>query len=143
MLLPLFLLAFLIYLLFVLSTKPRAVADAEPEAFQLSLRGKGLLAGIVPALISVVMTSIFVIQRAATTVQFNAGSDAHMNAWSTWVDLWPLFLLLSLLNGIFSLIWMIASLLRKAERRSHGMAFASLALSTLALFTVASYFPSA
>ena len=93
--------------------------------------------------VTATMTYLFLIVGGATTVQFNAGSSSRMNVWSTWVDLWPLFLLLTAATGLGTLVWTIASAVNKESRVALPAAIASLLLSILAFFTVASYFPSA
>jgi Ca2+/Na+ antiporter len=142
MLLPILLLACLTYLGFaiyeILKTKKR------PEKADTIHPGmKFFLGGGIPVAVTATMTYLFLIAGGATTVQFNAGSSSRMNAWSTWVDLWPLFLFLTAATGLGTLVWTIASAVKKECRVALPAAIASLLLSILAFFTVASYFPSA
>lgn len=101
-----------------------------------------ILAGGVPVLVAVVMAWLFIFSGAATTVQFNAGSSSRMNAWSTWVGIWRLFLFLSEMSLLGNLIWLLLSLSSKPKRRAMGFIVFTLFLSILTFFTVASYFPS-
>ena len=102
-----------------------------------------LLASGFPTLVAINMTYLFILVGGATTVQFNVGSSSAMNVWSTWVRLWPQFMLCSLMNGVGALIWIIVCATKRTQRRSMSLAFASLLLSLLTFLTVASFFPSA
>ncbi len=55
---------------------------------------------------------------ASTTVQFNANSDAAMSAWSTWVGIWPLFLLLALACTVVAAILFLVFVFDRLKNRS-------------------------
>ena len=144
MLLPLLILASIGYLVYTATSVMRhkaTAASAEDGAIHPAI--KSLIAGGIPVLVAATMTYLFLIVGGATTVQFNAGSTSRMNAWSTWVDIWPAFLLLTAVSAFGSLIWLVVCAIKKSRRQTVPAPILSLLLSVLAFFTVASYFPSA
>jgi hypothetical protein len=144
MLLPLLVLSCVFYIAYAVYSIMRAKARGESmDSTTYKLIVKFLSAGAVPIAVAATMTFLFLIIGGATTVQFNAGSPSRMNVWSTWVDLWPGFLLLSIGSAFGSLIWAGVCAAKKETRPSTVIPIISLLLSTLAFFTVASYFPSA
>ena len=145
MLLPLLILATLGYAAFAIVTSRSEVRCGSESRSPESLHpaAKFVFAGGVPVTVAATMTYLFLIVGGATTVQFNAGSPSRMNVWSTWVDLWPVFLFLTAASGLGSLIWLIVCAFKKTMRPSIPASVASTLLSVLAFFTVATYFPSA
>ncbi|TLD68539.1 hypothetical protein FEM03_22300 [Phragmitibacter flavus] len=144
MLLPLLILASLGYVAFAISVivrERRCRGFRETDEPHPAM--KFVFAGGVPLVITSTMTYLFLIVGGATTVQFNVGNPSRMNVWSTWVDLWPMFLFITAASGFGSLIWFVVSVFKKTMRPSIPISIISLSLSVLALFTVASYFPSA
>lgn len=123
------------------ATEIRKSRDLDPDDTR-ALIGSFLVAGGMPFVVALVMTYLFLIQGGATTVQFNVGSPSRMNVWSTWVNLWPPFLLLTAISGIGNLGWAIRCAVTKRLRSRIVIAVAACLLSGLAFFTVASYFPS-
>ena len=142
MLLPILLLACLAYLGFAIHATLKNRKRPQKEG-AIHPGVKFFFGGGIPVAVTATMTYLFLIVGGATTVQFNAGSSSRMNVWSTGVDLWPLFLLLTAATGLGTLVWTIASAVKKESRVALPAAIASLLLSILAFFTVASYFPSA
>ena len=104
---------------------------------------KYLLAGMVPVGVSVTMVYLFWIVGGATTMQFNVGSSSAMDVWSTWVDLFPVFLLLTAANSFAGLIWLVVCVCSKKFRQIWPVAISCLLLSAFGFLTVMSYFPSA
>lgn len=102
-----------------------------------------LFSSMAPMVIAVGMIYVFVIAGAATTVQFNAGGGWQMNAWSLWVDLWPLFLILAGLSSIGNFIWFVIAVARKSQRHFLVPAAFGTGLSVMAFFTVGTFFPTA
>lgn len=132
---------YLFYVAASILRQKAAAASAEDDALRSAL--KSIIAGGVPVVVAATMTYLFLIVGGATTVQFNTGSPSRMNAWSTWVDLWPVFLLLTAVSGFGSLIWLVVCAANKSMRPTIATPIFSLLLSVLAFFTVFSYFPSA
>ena len=144
MLLPLLILASIAYIIYVLSAvakESRENVSRVHDAPHPTL--KFLFAGGAPIVVSVTMTYLFMIVGGATTVQLNVGSPSRMNVWSTWVDLWPLFLFITAASALASLVWLIVCACKKTSRQNISFSIASLLLSVLAFVTVMSYFPSA
>lgn len=144
MLLPLLILATLGYVGYAITSIVRELRFREsrsPDA--LHPAAKFVFAGGVPATVAATMTYLFLIVGGATTVQFNAGSPSRMNVWSTWVEVWPVFLFITAASGLGALIWIIVCACKKTMRPSIPASIVSLLLSILAFFTVVSYFPSA
>jgi hypothetical protein len=145
MLLPLLILAALGYVVFAIAAVRRELRHGggagSPDSFHPA--AKFIFAGGVPVTVAVSMTYLFLIVGGATTVQFNVGSSSRMSAWSTWVDLWPVFLFATAASGLGSLIWLLVCAFRKTMRPSIAASVASLSFSVLAFFTVLTYFPSA
>jgi hypothetical protein len=144
MLLPFLILASFGYVAFAVSiiVRTRRGGDSH-EAIAPSPELKFIFAGGVPLVVSATMTYLFLVEGGATTVQLNVGSPSRMDVWSTWVDLWPVFLFATAASGLGSLIWSGVCTFKKSLRPSIAVSVASLLLSVLAFFTVASYFPSA
>jgi hypothetical protein len=109
--------------------------------------GQAVSAFIVPVAVPVsamlTMVWLFWFVGVAPTVQLNAGDDGRMNAWSTWVGLWELFVLLAAVSSLGNLGWLVACGVKKELRKHLATAAAALGLSLLAFFTVATHFPSA
>lgn len=145
MLLPLLILATLAYAAFAIVMSRREVHRGSESRSSDSLHPavKFVFAGCVPVTVAATMTYLFLIVGGATTVQFNTGSPSRMNVWSTWVDLWPVFLFMTAVSGLGSLIWLIVCAFKKTMRPSIPASMASILLSVLAFFTVATYFPTA
>jgi hypothetical protein len=144
MLLPLLILASLAYVAYAVSVIIRAIPSREAgEANAPHPAIKFAIAGGVPLVVTATMAYFFWMVGGATTVQFNAGSPSRMNVWSTWVDLFPMFLFITAASGLGSLIWLGGCVFKRAMRPSISAAAASLGLSVLAFFTVLSYFPTA
>lgn len=144
MLLPLLISATLSYVAFAVSVivRERRSGDShETDAPYPAM--KFVLTGGVPLVVTATMTYLFLIVGGATTVQFNVGSPSRMNVWSTWVDLWPMFLFITAASGLGALIWLGVCAFKKTMRPSIPVSVTFLLLSVLAFFTVASYFPSA
>lgn len=142
--LPLYLLACLGYAAYAVGLILREKSDpATAGSARLRLASKFLFGGGIPLGVAGTMAYLFLIAGGATTVQFNVGSSSRMNAWSNWVDLFPLFLLLTAASGLGTLIWLIVAAIRKSMRPEIPVAIASLLLSVLAFITVASHYPSA
>ena len=104
---------------------------------------KFIFARGVPITVAATMTYLFLIVGGSTTVQLNVGSFSGMNVWSTWVGIWPLFLVLTASSLLGVLIWTIACALVKEYRPMVSISLASLLLAILAFFCVLTYFPSA
>lgn len=144
MLLPLLDFACLLYVAFAIMNCPRKGGEgeqADPDRAHPAVAC--VLGGIIPVGVAATMTWLFMIAGVATTVQFNVGSHQHMNAWSTWVDLWPVFGLLSIASVMATLAWVIVCLVKKDRRPLLAVASASLLLCILTFFTVLTRFPSA
>ena len=144
MLLPLLIIvcvAYVVYSLVSIFQELRLKRSSNSYAFHSSV--KFIFAGGVPILVTLTMVYLFIIVGGATTVQFNAGSESGMSAWSMWVSLWPLFLLLTAINGVGCLIWLITCICKRNLRRKVIFSIVSLFFSTLSFYTVVSYFPSA
>ncbi len=142
--LPILILACLAYILYAIVTISRVTKSQKSNPTDsMHPAIKCLFCGGVPILVTATMTYLFLVVGGATTVQFNAGSSARMNVWSTWVDIWPLFLFLSAGSVLGVLIWLIICSVNKEKRSSLPFAVVSLCLSLLTFFTVAAYFPSA
>lgn len=144
MLLPLLILACLVYIAFAIvhlvREKQRNVSEEDTILVPVM---KFVCGGGVPIAVAATMAYLFLIVGGATTVQFNVGSSSRMNVWSTWVELWPIFLFLTAAVGLGTLIWTIVSAVRKSKRSSLPASIFSFLLSVLSFFTVVSYFPSA
>lgn len=134
-------LAYILYAIAIISQETKSQKSNPADSMHPAI--KCLFCGGVPILVTATMTYLFLIIGGATTVQFNAGSTSRMNVWSTWVDIWPLFLLLSAGSALGALIWLIICSVIKEKRNFIPFAVASLCLSLLTFFTVAAYFPSA
>lgn len=145
MLLPLLILATFGYVAFAIAASRREMRRSAESRIPDSLHpaAKFIFAGGVPLVVAATMTYLFLIVGGATTVQFNVGSSSRMNVWSTWVDLWPVFLLVTATSGLGSLIWLIVCAFKKTMRHSIPASVASILFSVLAFFTVMTYFPSA
>jgi hypothetical protein len=144
MLLPLLILASLGYVAFAVSVVLREKrGDDVREADSAHPLMKFVLASGAPLVTTVTMAYLFLIAGGSTTVQLNAGSPAGMNVWSTWVGLWPVFLLITAASGFGSMVWLGLCAFKKRMRASIPVSVASLMLSVFAFFTVISYFPSA
>jgi hypothetical protein len=144
MLLPLLILATIAYVGFAIALSVRELRAHESKSPDtLHPAAKFVFAGGAPVVVAATMTYLFLIVGGATTVQFNAGSPSRMNVWSTWVDLWPVFLFITAASALGALIWSIVCACKKTMRLSLPVSISSLLLSVLAFFTVASYFPSA
>ena len=145
MLLPLLILATFCYVTFAFVASRREVRQGagsrSPESLHPAV--KFIFAGGVPVTVAATMTYLFLIVGGATTVQLNVGSSSRMNVWSTWVELWPVFLFMSAASGLGSLIWLIVCAFKKTMRPSIPASVASILFSVLAFFAVATYFPSA
>lgn len=144
MLLPLLNLATIAYLAFAIASSIRELRADEsrsPNVLQIVMRF--VLAGAVPLAVAITMSYLFLILEGATTVQLNVGSPSRLNVWSTWVDLFLFFLILTAASALGTLVWLIRCAREQAMRLSLPAAFLSLLLAVLALFTVVSYLPSA
>jgi hypothetical protein len=144
MLLPTFILTSLGYVVFAGIAIFRELRDRESQSDNaLHPCAKFVFSGGVPVVVAATMAYLFLIVGGATTVQYNVGSPSRMDVWSTWVGLWPLFLLLTATSGLGSLIWIIVCVVKERPLTHILAATASLCLSVLAFFTVGAYFPSA
>ncbi len=143
MLLPILILACLGFLIFAGAVIAREANGSEGGKGAIDPAARFLLGGGVPLLVTGVMIYLFIIQGGSTTVQMNAGSPSGMNVWSTWVGLWRGFLFLTGANTLVTLAWSVMCAVQKKRRGFLGAAIWSCALSVLAFFTVATYFPSA
>ena len=144
MFLPLLILATLAYVAFAVVSTVREKGEGDPERLdELHPAVKFVIAGLVPTIVVVTMTYLFLIVGGATTVQFNAGSTSRMNVWSTWVSIWPIFLVITAVNSFGSFVWLIVCACKKTWRPLVVASIVSLLFSVLAFFTVATYFPSA
>jgi hypothetical protein len=145
MLLPLLILATFGYTAFAVQVCRREVrrgaATRSPDS--LHPAAKFVFAGGIPVTVAATMTYLFLIVGGATTVQLNAGNPTRMTVWSTWVDLWPVFLFMTAASGTGSLIWLFVCVFKKTMRPLIPASVASILFSVLAFFTVATYFPSA
>ena len=132
------------YLAFAISVVMReGRGDDSREADALHPSMKFVFAGAVPLAVAATMTYLFLIIGSATTAQLNVGSPSGLHVWSTWVDIWPIFLFLTAASGLASLIWIVTCAFKKSMRPAIPVSVASFLLSVLAFFTVLSYFPSA
>jgi hypothetical protein len=144
MLLPILILASLAYLVFAIANIVEETRrGAWKEASHFHPAGRYLFGGGVPLGVAATMTYLFLVVGGATTVQFNVGNPSAMNVWSTWVDLWPIFLWMTAANTGGCLIWVIVCAAKKTMRASLPASATSCLLSALSFFTVLSYFPSA
>jgi len=144
MTLPLLILACLAYGAYAAATLIRAKARrpiGETNGFRLA--AAFLLGGGLPLVVATTMTGLFFVAGGSTTVQLNAGSPSHTDVWTTWVTLWPAFLVLSAMSALGWLVWTGVCALDGTRRPALPVALASLGLSVLAFFAVATYFPSA
>lgn len=142
MLLPFLILACICYLTFAVTSTAKGKQDSKDIVSSHPIV-KYIFAGGVPVVVALTMTYLFLIVGGATAVQFNAGNPSAMNVWSTWVGLWPVFIVMTAASGLGTLIWTIACMISKQIRPSIVASVASFSLSVLAFFTVVSYFPSA
>ena len=115
------------------ATEPKTPFDLVPYS----------LAGIAPSIVCIIMSYLFYIVGFARTVQFNAGSESAMRAWSTWVDLWPALMLLTSATAFVSLIATITFACMKSKRDLLPPAAVSFLFSGFAFITVTAHFPSA
>lgn len=102
-----------------------------------------VVGGLVPLGVTASMDYLFLVVGFATTVQFNVGDPARMNAWSTWVDVWPALLCLTAGVAVAGLVWTVLTVLRPGWRTSRAAAVSTTLLSALAFLTVLMFFPSA
>ena len=144
MLLPLLVIACIGYLIHgIIAFRREDRTNAAGDDHVLHPCVKYLFAGAVPVGVTISMVYLFMIVGGATTVQFNAGSSSRMDAWSTWVDLWPAFLLLTAISSLAGLIWLVTCACSKKFRSLWPVATWCLLLSGFAFLAVASYFPTA
>lgn len=143
-LLTLFLLATLGYVGFAVVSILRELRNRESGgSAALHPAAKFVFAGGIPVGVAATMAYLFLVVGGATTAQFNAGSPSRMNAWSIWVEVWPVFLSITAASGLGALTWLVFCVCGKSVRQTAPASIASLLLSVLAFYTVASYFPSA
>lgn len=100
-------------------------------------------AHIVPAVVALTMTYVFLIAGGATVAQFAAGSEAGMNMWLLWCHLWPILLFGSAVSAVVSVVWTVVACVKKPLRGWLPITLAAVAMSVFAFLTVATNFPDA
>lgn len=102
-----------------------------------------VLAGAVPLGVAFVMMYLFLIVGTSTVVQGNVGSSPHISAWLRWNRLFEPLLVLSALNGLGCLVWVLACLAYKIRGEPVVVSVFTFLLSVLALMAVGAFMPTA
>ncbi len=107
------------------------------------LRNKFLFSGFVP--ISTISLTLFVFHviGASTTYQINVFDSIRSSAWSAWVAMWPLLLLICLVSTLGNFIWSLHGLNKKDLLGISVPGLLSSIQSVVALLGVFSYTPTA
>jgi len=102
-----------------------------------------IFSGGIPLIVAGTMAYLFLFVGGTTTVQFNTGSSSAMNVWSTWVGIWPLFLILTAGSSLAALARLTLGAFKKRLCSSLLLRIYSCFLSVVAFVTVFAYAPTA
>jgi hypothetical protein len=89
------------------------------------------------------MAYLFMIVGASTVVQGNVGSASRLDAWSTWVHLWPLLPFVTGLSALLNFVWMTDCITHQDSKASIPASVYAFFLSALAFVTVWDSAPTA
>ena len=103
--------------------------------------GALLASHLVPSIVAILMTWIFIIRRGATVAQL-AGTGEALDLWSVWFKLWPLLFVVCIASTLLCLIWTVAAIAKK-QKPWIPVAATETGLSAFAFFTVMLNFPDA